>query len=86
MDKFKKFRLTPVESAIVKPPIIDECYAAIECRVADDTMADRYCLFVLEAVKAWIDPSVKEPATIHHRGRGIFSVAGKTIRIPSKMK
>jgi flavin reductase (DIM6/NTAB) family NADH-FMN oxidoreductase RutF len=49
-------------------------------------MANKYLLFILEVQKAWIDPSVKDPRTIHHRGRGAFMVAGKTIRLPSKMK
>jgi hypothetical protein len=42
--------------------------------------------FILEVVKAWIDPAKKHPQTIHHLGKGSFMVAGKTIRLPSKMK
>jgi hypothetical protein len=41
---------------------------------------------ILEVVKAWIDPARKRPQTIHHLGKGLFMVAGKTIRLPSKMK
>jgi len=37
-------------------------------------------------VKAWIDPTVKAPQTLHHRGKGSFMVAGVTIKLPSKMK
>jgi len=40
----------------------------------------------LEVIKAWIDPSRKQPRTIHHRGKGAFMVAGKTIKLPSRMK
>jgi flavin reductase (DIM6/NTAB) family NADH-FMN oxidoreductase RutF len=47
---------------------------------------NRYGLFVLEVVKAWVDPAVKEPATLHHRGHGAFRVAGETICLRSKMK
>jgi hypothetical protein len=36
--------------------------------------------------KAWIDPLRKAPRTIHHRGWGMFMVAGRTITLPSKMK
>jgi hypothetical protein len=46
----------------------------------------KYCFFVLEVVKAWIDPSCKRPRTMHHLGRGNFMVAGKTIKLPSKVK
>ncbi|MGC1816543.1 MAG: flavin reductase family protein [Casimicrobiaceae bacterium] len=86
VDKFKRFGLTPVASSQVGVPRIDECYANLECRIADARMVDRYNLFVLEVVKAWIDPSVKKPRTIHHAGRGAFVVDGETIRLRSKMK
>ena len=67
-------------------PLIDECYANLECRVVDSRMAARYDLFILEVVKAWVDPSVKRPRTIHHLGGADFMVAGRAIRLPSKMK
>jgi flavin reductase (DIM6/NTAB) family NADH-FMN oxidoreductase RutF len=49
-------------------------------------MAAKYNFFVLEVVKAWIDPTVKSPRTIHHRGKGVFAVDGETITLPSRMK
>ena len=49
-------------------------------------MAEQYNFFILEVLKAWIDPSMKDPRTIHHRGKGVFMVAGETIKLPSKMK
>jgi len=54
--------------------------------VIDATMANKYCFFILEVVKAWIDSAKKRPRTIHHLGKGAFMVAGRTIRLPSKMK
>jgi flavin reductase (DIM6/NTAB) family NADH-FMN oxidoreductase RutF len=86
VDKFAKFGLTPVPAACVGAPLIAECFANLECKVVDTGMVARYGLFVLEVVKAWIDPSVKLPRTIHHRGRGEFMVAGRTIKLKSKMK
>jgi flavin reductase (DIM6/NTAB) family NADH-FMN oxidoreductase RutF len=85
-DKFKKFSLTPVAGSRVKAPLIGECYANLECQVVDMRMAARYNIFILEVLKAWIDPSKKQPRTIHHCGRGTFMVAGRTITLPSKMK
>jgi len=41
---------------------------------------------VVEVVKGWIDTAVKNPRTLHHRGNGVFMVAGETIKLPSKMK
>jgi len=37
-------------------------------------------------VKAWIDPKVRAARTLHHRGRGEFMVAGRTLRLSSKAK
>jgi len=86
VDKFKRFCLTPKPAARVGAPLIDECFANLECRVADTSMVSRYCLFIVEVVKAWIDPTVKNPQTLHHRGHGNFMVAGETIKLKSKMK
>ena len=86
IDKFKKFGLTPLPASKVGAPLIKECYANLECRVIDTGMVDKYGLFILEVVKAWIDPSVKNPKTIHHLGRGNFTVDGEKIKLKSKMK
>ena len=86
VDKFKAFRLTPTAASCVKAPLIDECYANLECKVVDAHMVTKYNFFILEVLKAWIDPSRKDPRTIHHRGGGAFMVAGETITLPSKMK
>jgi flavin reductase (DIM6/NTAB) family NADH-FMN oxidoreductase RutF len=85
-DKFATFGLTPTVAGRVKAPLIDECYANLECKVVDTRMTAKYCLFILEVVKAWVDPSVKRPRTIHHLGSGAFMVAGRTIKLPSKMR
>ncbi len=85
-DKFAAFPLTAVPASIVKAPLIAECYANLECRVRDKALVSKYNFFVLEVVKAWINPEIKIPRTIHHRGKGVFMVAGRTIRLPSKMK
>ncbi len=49
-------------------------------------MAAKYNFFVLEVLKAWIDPSKKNPRTIHHQGNGNFIVDGKRIKLRSGMK
>lgn len=85
IDKFAEFGLTPEKSEKVAPPLIEECFANLECKVADDTLVERYNLFVLEVVKAWIDPVQKDAKTIHHRGYGTYTVDGETIKLASKM-
>jgi hypothetical protein len=86
VDKFRTFGLTALPAAHVNAPLIDECYASLECRVTDTRMAAKYNLFILEVLKAWVDPSRRNPRTIHHLERGSFMVAGRTIRLPSKKK
>ena len=86
VDKFERFQLTPLAASCVSAPLIAECYANLECRVVDTRLVNRYSFFVLEVVKGWVDPAIKEPRTLHHRGRGVFMVAGETLKLPSKMK
>lgn len=86
VDKFKTFGLRAVPASQVNAPLIAECYANLECRVVDARLVAKYNFFILEVVKAWIDPSRKQPRTIHHKGNGVFMVAGKAIRLPSRMK
>jgi flavin reductase (DIM6/NTAB) family NADH-FMN oxidoreductase RutF len=85
-DKFALAGLTAEPASQVTPPLIAECWARLECRVVDAGLADQYNFFVLEVVKAWVDPAVKAPRTLHHRGRGEFMVAGRTLRLSSKAK
>jgi flavin reductase (DIM6/NTAB) family NADH-FMN oxidoreductase RutF len=86
VDKFKKFKLTPVPARQVKPPLIEECFANLECKVIDSSMVSKYDLFILEVVRAWIDPTQKNSKTIHHQGYGKFVVDGRTIRLASAMR
>jgi flavin reductase (DIM6/NTAB) family NADH-FMN oxidoreductase RutF len=85
IEKFKTFGLTPVKASVVKAPLVGECYANLECRVIDTRMTTKYNFFIVKVVRAWIDPKEKRPRTLHHHGRGIFTIDGKRIRIPSRM-
>ncbi|MDJ0389079.1 flavin reductase family protein [Roseomonas sp. E05] len=84
-DKFADFGLTTVPAACVAAPLVAECFANLECKVRDTRLASHYDLFILEVVKAWIDPLQKEPRTLHHHGFGRFVVDGETITLPSAM-
>lgn len=85
IDKFQSFGLTPVPAKKVTPPVIAECLANIECRVSDASLVRKYNLFILEPVKAWIDPNRKERRTIHHKGDGTFVVDGRVLDLTKKM-
>lgn len=56
-DKFAKFRLTPVKGKYVRPPLIKECVANIECRVVD--IIRRHDIVVLEGVATYLNSSRK---------------------------
>lgn len=45
LDKFEAFGLTATSAACVWAPLINECYANFECRLADDRQIDEYGLF-----------------------------------------
>ena len=85
VDKFARFGLTPLPASRVSAPLVAQCYVNLECAVQDARLARRYSFFVLRVLKAWIRPR-KQVRTLHHMGNGVFMVAGRTIRLPSRMK
>ena len=86
LDKFVAFGLTPLPAEQVAAPLVAECFANFECKVVNRRMVNRYNLFILEVLKAWVDPKQKNPKTIHHHGYGRFVVDGATIKLKSRMR
>ncbi len=76
-DKFAKFKLTPVRGKVVKPPLIKECLANMECKVID--IVKKHNIVVLEAVAAYVDTTRKEKRTVHAVGDGTFIVDGRKL-------
>jgi flavin reductase (DIM6/NTAB) family NADH-FMN oxidoreductase RutF len=76
-NKFAKFKLTPVPARLVRPSLIKECLANIECKVID--IVEKHNIVVLEAVAAHIDSARKEKRTVHAVGDGTFIVDGRKI-------
>ena len=72
VNKFKAFGLTPVPVTRVRPPLVEECFANLECKVVDTRLVNTYNLFILEVLAAWKDPAQKSLKTIHHSGSGTF--------------
>ncbi len=85
VDKFARFGLTALPASRVSAPLVGECLANIECRVADDRMVDDYDLFILEAVAIWVDEGRSERRTFHHRGDGTFIVDGEILNLQDRM-
>ena len=86
VKKFERCGLTPAPAERVAAPLVAECFANLECRVADTRMVKLYNLFVLEVIKAWTDPAQRRPKTIHHHGYGAFVVDGERIKLKSRMR
>ncbi|OGK06134.1 MAG: flavin reductase [Candidatus Riflebacteria bacterium GWC2_50_8] len=86
IDKFATFGLTASPAKQVQAPLIEECYASLECRVVDTKNVNKYGMFIAEVVQAWVDTKVKKPQTIHHFGKENFMVAGNHVKLKSKMK
>lgn len=86
IDKFKEFQLEAKPASHVKAPMIAECFANLECKVIDTTMTSKYCIFILEVLKAWMTTSKKRQRMIHHCGNGNFIVDGEKIKLFSKKK
>lgn len=79
VDKFDKFGLTAVAGQEVGAPLIAECYASFECRLADAHPNPNHPLFVWEAVRAHVAATPRLPKTLHYRGEGAFMVSGREI-------
>ena len=77
IDKFAEFGLTARPAEQVRAPLIDECYANFECRLADSSWIKKHNVFMFEVVKAHVATSPKYPKTIHYRGDGEFMISGE---------
>jgi flavin reductase (DIM6/NTAB) family NADH-FMN oxidoreductase RutF len=79
VDKFDKFKLTAMSATRVSAPLIKQCYANFECKLADTRLVRRYNFFIFEVVKAHVATSPRAPRTIHYRGDGAFMVSGREV-------
>ncbi|WP_044568470.1 flavin reductase family protein [Arthrobacter sp. M2012083] len=84
-DKWADLGFTPMEPAVVSAPLIRECFANLECVVADDRLVEDYNLWLLEPVRIWHAPSLEESGEFHHRGNGTFSTNARTVDLRHRM-
>jgi flavin reductase (DIM6/NTAB) family NADH-FMN oxidoreductase RutF len=76
-DKFARLGLTPLPAQFIRPPLIRECLANIECKVVD--IVKKHDIVVLEGIAAYVDDERQERRTIHAVGDGTFIVDGRKI-------
>lgn len=79
IDKFEAFGLTAKRGVKVQAPLIEECFANLECRLVDSSLIKKYSLFIFEVEKAHVAGAPKFPKTIHYRGDGLFMLSGPTV-------
>ncbi len=83
-DKFQKFGLTALPGKHVGAPLIKECLANIECRVAD--IIERHSIVVMKGVAAYFDEARKEKRMLHAVGDGTFIVDGRKLNRREMMR
>ena len=69
--------ITPLPAGKVRPPLIKECVANIECRVID--IIERHDIVVLEGLAAYLDTDRQEQRRLHAVGDGTFIVDGRRL-------
>ncbi len=88
-DKFKETRLTTLPAKIVKPPIIKECVAHLECRLEEQITVGDHTLFTGRVLNAYADEGVfdekfdvKKVKPIYHMGGDDFVTLSPEIVSP----
>jgi flavin reductase (DIM6/NTAB) family NADH-FMN oxidoreductase RutF len=88
-DKFKETNLTPSPARKVKPPIIKECVAHLECKLHSQFTTGDHTIFVGEIVEAYADKeafrnkyNLKNAKMIFHLGGDEFATLGSKVFKP----
>ncbi len=76
VDKFAETGLTPLEAQNVRPPIIKECIAHLECRVVQDIEAGDHHIVVGEVLAAYTNRGILEDNGLYrlNQFRNLFHV------------
>jgi flavin reductase (DIM6/NTAB) family NADH-FMN oxidoreductase RutF len=93
IDKFKEAPLTPAPAKRVKPPIIKECVAHLECKLVQKIPTGDHTLFVGEVVAAYVNKGIftktydaKKVKPIFHMGGDSFVTISSKVVTPSRPK
>ena len=92
VDKFAATGLTPGQARAVRPPIIEECSAFLECRVANDLEAGDHRLVIGEVLAAYAKADALEAGGLRaldqarpllHVGKDRFTTTGTDFAEPT---
>jgi len=91
IDKFKESGLTPIPAKMVEPPLIEECAAHLECRVAETFKMQTHDLLVCEVVRAVADTNLFDGKwiperfhTLHYLGGNKYGLMERAIEARGK--
>ena len=88
-DKWKKSGLTAEPAQKVKPPLIRECIAHLECKVVKTISSGDHSLFIGQVLAASAEDGLFDEIlntdnprakTLHHLGGDFYTVPGKKIQ------
>lgn len=89
LDKFKESGLTPLKAKIVKPPIIKECIAHLECKRIQQVTTGDHTIFVGEILAAYVNEGVfdgtynlRKVKPIYHMGGDDFATLSPKVTSP----
>jgi len=90
-DKFKESGLRPVPAKLVAPPLIEQCAAHLECRVAEIFKMQTHDLLICEVLRAAADTDLFDGKwipekfhTLHYLGGNYYGVMERTIEALGK--
>jgi len=92
-DKFAETGLTPLPAKMIRPPIIKECVAHLECKLHQQISMGDHTLFVGEVQTAYVNEGVfngkfdlEKVKLIYHAGGDDFATLAPEIVSPSLEK
>lgn len=92
-DKFRETGLTPLKAKIVKPPIIKECVAHLECKLSKRLVTGDHTIFVGRILAAYVNEGVfdgtynlRKVKPIYHMGGDKFATLAAKVTSPKLSK
>lgn len=92
VDKWTEFGFSTIPAAKFEAPFVGGggVIANVECVVHDRGTVNKYNLWVLRAVRAWVregfeDGALERMEMFHHRGEGSFVVDGRAWDLRSRI-
>ena len=89
-DKFAETGLTPMPAKMIRPPIIKECVAHLECKLHQQITMGDHTLFVGEVLTAYVNEGVflnrkfdlEKVKLIYHKGGNDFATIDPKVVTP----